>query len=267
MDKKELDIKKISSLDDLNVLIDRFKNGPVFAHAFKFEDYSLQEQFFSAIGVDLDVFNRQYFYFDKEKCVHISESENNYIWISSLGLVSPSRFIGNKTFNAFVSQHLVLSLLIDKAIHICNSNDVYDIDSIAYEDIGDLSIALYHNFLFYLELIVKVYLTIFDVPFPFNHELSILYPLFKKTIFKLHHDKTIFRLLILPTFEEHTIFLSEIKDFKPQRVKYNDNEHDSSVIDFRNIEYLKNFVDESYGCMCECYYEGNNSFYLQPLDS
>ena len=50
-------------------------------------------------------------------------------------------------------------------------------------------------------------------------------------------------------------------------LKYNDNKFDSSVIDFYSIKHLKNFLDISYDCMCECYYEGSSSFYLQSLDS
>ena len=112
MEKKKLEIINITNHEELVYLIRRFKNGPNFARAFRFESNSLKLQFFESIGVDLESFCKLYFYYDKTKNIHISESEFGYLWISTLGLVSPFRFIKDKTISAFESQHFTLSLLI-----------------------------------------------------------------------------------------------------------------------------------------------------------
>lgn len=56
MEKKKLEITSITNYEELVYLIRRFKKGPNFARAFKFENNSLKLQFFDSIGVDLNRF-------------------------------------------------------------------------------------------------------------------------------------------------------------------------------------------------------------------
>lgn len=264
MDKKELNIKTISSQEELSSLIERFIHGPDFAHAFKFTDDSLKEQFFSSVGIDCNDFNCKYFYYDKTRNIHISESERGYLWISTMGLVSVYRFINNNIVSAFESQHLVLSLLIEKALSLCNDNSIFDIDSASYECLGQMTTALFHNLLLYLEMFSKAYLTISNVSFPMKHELSVLYPLVKKTMFNLKHNDTLFHAEIIAVFEKFTEFVLEKNHFKEHFVKYNDNKNDYTVVDFTQISKLRDFVDISYDFIGLYFFDKNDVFYLTP---
>lgn len=179
-------------------------------------------------------------------------------------MVSPFRFIKDKTISAFDSQHFTLSLLIDKAIELCNDKSVYDIDSISYDYLGRLTTTLFHNLLFYLELFAKAYLTISNVRFPYRHNLSELHRLVKKTMFDLHQNDTLFHGYIFPTFEKFTNYVSNIDQFEEHFVKYNDNKKDFTVIDFGQIQELKDFIDMSYDFIGLYCFDRKDDLYLKP---
>ena len=78
---KKVNIKKQI---ELNHLIINLKNGEKFASAFIFDSIDLYNQFFWALGINVDDFRNDNYYFDKARNIHISESLDGYVWISTV---------------------------------------------------------------------------------------------------------------------------------------------------------------------------------------
>ena len=53
---------RVSNNEQLQDLIDRFHNGPVFAMAFEFEADELWARFLDAVGLTIEKFNEKYYY-------------------------------------------------------------------------------------------------------------------------------------------------------------------------------------------------------------
>ena len=138
---------------DLNYLIQRFFNGPVFAEAFMFNTEELYNCFLDAIEADSDLYDDAGYFFDVEKNIHISRSEEGYVWISTMGLVAKGRATDNKFLNACIGQKKVLLHLLDDAISICRDERSYDLQSNLYEQVEILTPIIEHNLIFYLELL------------------------------------------------------------------------------------------------------------------
>lgn len=155
-------LEHIANQDDLHYLISRIDNGPLLAEAFKFQERALFLSLLEQLNVDVEDFQKNYVHFDKSRNLHISESEFKYVWISTYGLVARGKQTANNMINACLNQYTVLSLLVDKAIEVSLSEDVYDIDGYSYSYLSSLSPALFNNILFYMEVFGKAYLTLME---------------------------------------------------------------------------------------------------------
>ena len=259
------DIVTISDKTDLIDLVQRIKNRFEFARAFKFDSDELLIQFFEALDIDLVDFEKKYYFYDSKTALHISESEFQYFWISTIGIVGKEA-IGNKYFCSLRSQNLIIDLLFEKAFNLCNEDTIYDVDSISFDYITDFTPALFHNVLFYFELLSKAYLSLNNVRVPKTHNLSKLYSELKETMFKLNHNNTIFHARIVTAFNELVKYISTIPgEFKEQFVKYNDNNEASTAIIFERdrLEGIKNTLDLSYDFICNYNYDINDTKYLE----
>jgi hypothetical protein len=119
----------ISKQDDLDYLIKRIDTGSLFAEAFKFEEETFFLNLLEYLKIDYEDFKKSYFHYDRSRNLHISESEFKYIWISTYGLVAKGKATDNNLVNACLNQYTVLSLLLDKAIEVSESENVYDVDA------------------------------------------------------------------------------------------------------------------------------------------
>lgn len=256
----------ISKQDDLDYLIKRIDNGPLFAEAFKFEENTLFLNLLEYLKIEYEEFKKNYFHYDKTRNLHISESEFKYIWISTYGLVAKGKETDNNLVNACVNQYTVLSLLFDKAIEVSESEKVYDVDGYNFGYLSRLSPALFHNTLFYIEVFGKAYLSLSGIKAPRTHELSEVYSLVTKTMFKKNQNDTLFHALIVDEFKKVIEYITSIPgDFKEHFVKYDDNYEDGTVILF-DPEYLKgirNTIDISNDLIYNYYYEGENALNLK----
>jgi hypothetical protein len=255
---KDLNYIDISSDDDFDYLISRIKEGPTFAWAFKFGLNNLKDQFFSALGISLDEFNQKNFYYDDKDNLHISESENGYVWISTMGLVAQKNPIDNQYVNACEYQYIVLSLLLDKAINLCEDETIYDVESFNNEYLSAFTPTLFHNTLFYFETFGKAYLSLNNIPNLKTHKLSELLQIVKKTMFDLNHNDTLFHAHIIAAFELIVKYISTIRsNFREEYVKYADNPDDFTVIRFRKTEMvnMKHTIDLSYDFILNYYYD------------
>lgn len=266
MDEDNKKFTTISTQDDLGCLIRRIENGSLFANSFKFEDRDYFNSLLEYLNVEDEQFREKYFHFDKSRNLHISESEFEYVWISTYGLIAKDKETNNNLVNACVNQYTVLSLLIDKAIEVAGSESVYDVDGYNFGYLSRLSPALFHNILFYIEVFGKAYLTLSGTKVPHTHELSKIYSLVTKTMFEKKHNDSLFQALVVDEFEKIIEYIASIPGgFKEHFVKYDDNSGDNTVILF-DLEYLigiRNTVDISNDLIYSYYHEGEKALDLK----
>ncbi|MDD4238056.1 MAG: hypothetical protein PHT62_05820 [Desulfotomaculaceae bacterium] len=256
----------INTDQDLAYLIRKIGDGPIFAEAFKFEPACLRDQLLTALGIQIDEFEQKYFFYDAESNFHISESEHGYLWISTMGLVAKGKLTNNQYVNACEFQYVALSLLLNKAIDLCDDETIYDIDSYSYGYLSKITPTLFNNILFYFETFGKAYLAISNVSIPKTHKLSVIFSQVRQTMFNLHQNDTRFHAQILCTFEQLVKYIGTIPgNFKEQFVKYDDNSGDHTVINFRHNELnkIKNSIDFSYDFIMSYYYDKENVMYLK----
>ncbi len=254
----------ISNDEELQELINRFCNGPTFAAAFEFDSDELWEGFLNAIGLDLDSFNEKYFYYDKNKEIHISESSEGYIWISTIGLVAKTRVTDNKYINTCGWQKDILIYLLGEAIALSKDERTYDVDGYNYSKVKELTPALFHNTIFYFETLAKAYLSVNGQDVPKTHKLDELFDLVKCTMFKKHHNNTLFHAHTIPIFEGVVKHIAAIPgSFKEQYVKYDDNPQDTTFVVFHpdHLEEMQNLVKITWDMVADMYYD-KESLYL-----
>ena len=266
MDEDNEKFITISKKDDLDYLINRIENGPLFANSFKFEDRAHFHNLLAYLNIEDEQFREKYFYFDKTRNLHISESEFEYVWISTYGLIAKDKETNNNLVNACINQYTVLSLVIDKAIEVAGNENTYDVDGYNFGYLSRLSPALFHNILFYIEVFCKAYLKLSEAVFPHTHELSKLYSLVTKTMFEKKHNDSLFHALVVDEFKKIIAYIASIPgDFKEHFVKYDDNSYDNTVILF-DLEYLigiRNTFDISNDFIYSYYHEGDKDLNLK----
>lgn len=256
----------IASADDLLYLLSRVNKGPVFAEKFQFEDDSLFERFLSEIGISIEEFNTKFYYFDSTRDLHISESTDGFVWISTMGLVA-SKEHNNSYFDACTYQFHTIMLLLEKAISICDEESVYDINSNLYSDLNELTPTIFHNILFYFEVFGKAYLALSNVKPVKTHCLAEIYKVVNKTMYQLKHNNTLFHAQIIKDFERLANYISSLPgNFKEHFVKYDENPEDNTVIKFDRsaLENVKATIEMSYDFINSYRYSKENALYLIP---
>ena len=251
---------------DLEYLLHRYFNGPSFAMAFVFDSDELYTRFFEEIGVSIKEFQEKYYYFNDEKNIHISESEFGFVWISTMGLVATSKATKNKFVNAFLCQEPILLHLLDEAIEICNDERIYDIDSYSYQMVEERTMALFHNLIFFSEIMLKAYISLQGESIPHTHKLETLLKITKEIMFKKGHNNTLFHAYIIPMIEGEVLHISSISGkFKEEYVKYDDNENDTTLIVFCSDHFvqIKDFVRIGSDIIMNLYYNPEEQIYLE----
>jgi len=179
MAKSIIIISEQSHLDDL---IDRFTKGQLFANQFKFSERDFFTALLEFLEIKYEDFTKKYFYYDQNRNLHISESEFGYVWISTFGLIAKDKMTTNSAVNSCVNQYTVVSLLLKEAIKVSQSETVYDVDSYNFGYLSELSPAIYHNILFYIEVLCKAYLSLNGIKSPHTHKLSVIYQMTIETM-------------------------------------------------------------------------------------
>ncbi len=226
-------IKNKNMLEDL---IADMNKGKKFVDPFVFDSESLKISFLQNFGIDHNNFV-QSFYFDKNTNIHISESVFGYIWVSTLGLITSRKLSDNSYVNACISQCSLLKIIIEKQIILVSSNDVYNINSPSYSQLTELSISFYHNVVFYLELFIKAYLSLNNVPFNKNHNLRVLFDVVEKFIADNQSIHPVLNIIIdnFKSVLEH-IESAKDKSSKPliieHFIKYDDNPSDTTILQY-----------------------------------
>lgn len=264
--KKEPTKIKINTQKDLEYLLKRITNGPLFSESFKFNNYDLFLTLLKTLKIDYEEFKTKCFFYDQERRLHISESEFKYVWISTFGLVAKDTRTTNSFLNACNSQFIVISLLFNKAIELINSEDIFDVDSHSFGYLSDFTPALFHNVLFYIEVFGKAYLSLSNVPVPHIHDINTIYLSVTKTLYDKGHNNTLLQAEIVAEFLQVCKYVSTIPGgFKEENVKYDDNSQDYTVIIFDPI-YIKHVYDVikmSYDFIYDYYHDHDKAMYLK----
>lgn len=256
----------ITEQGQLDELTGRIKRGDALAKQFKFPEREMFVALLESLEIDYDEFEKTYFYFDGSRNLHIGESEFKYVWISTHGLIAKSKVTTNRAVNACINQYTTVSLLMDKALEVSQNEKVYDVDSHHFGYLSKLAPALFHNILFYIEVLCKAYLALCRVEVERTHKLSSIYELTVATMKARNHTDSLFQIRILEplcNFINHVNSLPE--NFREQFVKYDDNPHDDTVVIFRPRDIAEVMVvfQLSNDFIYQFYYEGEDNGYLK----
>lgn len=226
----------IDSKEMIDLLISRLNNRELMAEKFRFTQDEYYFQLFEFLQIDMEAYQDKYYVYDESRNLHIADSQFNYTWISTYGLVSSGKESKNKFLNACINQYTVISLLFEKALDICKDETVFDIDGYNFEYLKKLTPALFHNVLFYVEVFGKAYLSLSDTYVPHTHDLELLYQEVLNTIYIKKHNDTIFHAKVIIDFLEIIDYIKTIPgNFKEHFVKYDDNKEDLTVIKFESF--------------------------------
>lgn len=256
----------INNQNDLEYLIERIENGPLFAESFKFYNKGIFVKLLDYFEIDYKEFKKGYYYFDENRDLHISESEFGYTWISTFGLITKGKATSNKFVNSCMNQYTVVSLLFEIAKEICESDTVYDVDGYNFGYLSELTPALFHNVLFYIEVFGKAYLSLSGSKVPHTHELAKIFANVNETIYKKSHNDSIFQAHIIAEFERVVEYIASIPGgFKEHFVKYDDNSEDGTVICFNSdsLDGIRNIIDLSNDFISSYYYDEDDVKYLE----
>ena len=229
----------INTEEELNALIHIINKGLLFADAFVFKTDNMFNDFLTTIGYSPTMFDEKNYIYDKAKKIHICKSIEQYIWISTMGLVARDKITDDKYINAYILQYRTISIVLDTALDLFNNEQIFNIDSYNYSLIEELTPVLYHNTVFYFEVLAKAYMFINDIPFRKIHSLKKLLQLIKETAQSNTCNNTALYHLLETNIEGLVKHTSAISDkFNEAHIKYDDNENDSTIIKF-NFEELK----------------------------
>ncbi|WP_158827550.1 hypothetical protein [Mucilaginibacter lacusdianchii] len=264
--EKEEQYILISDQTDFDEIIECFTDRQLFANQFKFSDRSYFTKLLNALNIDDEDFSTRYYYYDPARKLHISESEFGYVWISTYGLIARNKATANRAVNACLNQHMVILMLIEKAIDLVNDNRVYDIDSYKFSLLSKLSPTIFHNVTFYIEVFCKAYLSLTGTETPHSHNLLLIYQTTLQAMNNHGHGNSLFQIIVLePLFKivEHVAMLP--RNFKEHFIKYDDNLQDDTIIlyDAPGLAEMKSLLELSVDFISGYYYEGAETHYLR----
>lgn len=266
MADKDKEYVWISNDAEANSLVDRINGGELFGKEFKFKERRFFLILLEKLEIDYEEFEKTYFHINHSRNLHIAESQFEFVWISTHGLIAKKKATTNKTVNACINQYTVVSLLMEKAIKVSQSKSVYDIDSYDFGYLSELSPALFHNILFYIEVFCKAYLSLNGVKPKNTHKLSLVYNKTVETMKSKKHNDSLFQVRILDPLFKFVDHVNSIPgNFKEQYVKYDDNSEDDTVIIFQTgrLHEVMTIFELSHDFITDYFYMGEETFYLK----
>lgn len=256
----------ISNQSHLDELIDLFAQRELIANQFKFSERDFFITLLESLKINYEDFTKKYFHYDGIQKIHISESEFGYVWISTYGLIAKNKATTNRAVNSSINQYTVLKLLFEKSITIIQNEKVYDIDSHSFGYLSELSPAIYHNLIFYVEVFCKAYLSLAGIEVPHTHKLSLIYQKTVETMVNKKHNDSLFQALILDPLYKLVDHVGSIPGyFKEQFIKYDDNPLDDTVIIFQpeDLHEMMNVLELSCDFITDYFYVGAKTHYLK----
>ena len=120
---------------------------------------------------------------------------NLNIMVSTYGLIAKSKSTSNRAVKAFLNKYTLISLLFKKALKVSQDENVYNIDSYNCGLLSELSPAIFHNLIFYIEVFCKAYISLPKV----KHQKRINYLTLQRNSKHYgckEHDNSLFQVLI-----------------------------------------------------------------------
>lgn len=265
--EKDDSIHQIDTELKLQALLKIIEDGEEITGKFLFETEELRSMFLSEMipqGVD---FEDKYYYFDKERNLHIAESEEGFLWVSTIGLVPTEKYSDNIYVNAFVTQKEVMLALLESAERLLSTEAVYDIDSFENGQIRIFSPAIWSNFVFLIELTCKAYLSISGKTVNKTHRIVDIVEEVKKALYSQCQNDTIFHAYFVLEMETLSEQIKKIPGaFNEAYIKYDANEQDNTCISFSKeaIKQIRNSVLFYGDFISNYYYSKENPSYLRP---
>lgn len=256
----------ISEQSHLDELVNRVVEENQFAKQFKFADRKFFISLLESLNINYEDFSKKYFYYDAGRKLHISESQFDYVWISTYGLIAKNKATNNRAVNSCISQYEVISLLFKKAIEVVQDERVYDIDSYNFNILSKLTPAIFHNLTFYVEVFCKAYLSLTDTQVPHSHKLSLLYKKTVETMVSQKHNNSLFQILVLEPLYKFVNHIESIPgDFKEHFIKYDDNPLDDTVIlfDLAGLIEMTSILELSIDFIKDYFHIGTETHYLE----
>lgn len=255
----------IDSEEKLKYLISCIRNKEIVCAKFRFKPYELRNKLLKELEIDVNEFEKKYYIFNSSAKIHISESEKNYILISTVGLVAFNPTFENdiqKIVFACDSQYEVMMILLEKINILKEYDDIYDVDSYHYYYLSTLTTGLFHNIIFYLEVFAKAYISLNNKKYKFTHNLKELLQEVKLTMFTCNQNNSLFHEQIFLEFQNIVNrYYSMDNDLKEQFIKYNDSIQPKILIDYMDL--VKNFIEISNDFIIQFYYDRENCFWLE----
>lgn len=249
----------------LNKVLKSISEKEEFVEKIKFKNNFLENKLFESLSISIEEFREKY-YIIKDN-LYIAESEQNYFIISTMGFVCYREFILkdlDKIYTSYQVQNEVLLCLINEATKLLKEEDVYDIDSYSNEKLSKISLAIFNNLLFYIELFGKCYLQFCGVNTIKEHKLKDIFEKVRNEMDKNNQNNTSFNFMIMNEIEKILDYISSIPgDFKEQYVKYNDNDNDSTIILIEQINQIENLINICNDFITHMKYDKNDHYYLK----
>ena len=113
---------------------------------------------------------------------------------------------------------------------------------------------------------LKAYISLQGESVPHTHKLETLLKRTKEVMFKKGHNDTLFHGYSIPMIEGEVLHISSIPGkFKEEYVKYDDNEHDTTLMIFRSDYFvqIRDFVMVSEDIIMGLYYNPDERMYLK----
>ena len=163
-------------------------------------------------------------------------------------------------------QHTVISLLIAKSVEVVKNEDVYDVDSHNSGTLSNLSPAIFHNMIFYIEVFCKAYLNLSGFQVERGHKLQVIYQKTVEAVNRNQHDDSLFQILVLEPLYRFVYHITRIPgNFKEQFIKYDDNPSDDTVVLFELslLNEILVLLELSCDFIWDYFYMGAETHYLK----
>lgn len=259
-------IVTLNNKADIDLLANQINNKKNIRQRFNFKEDKYKKELFEQIDVDLEEFEKKYFYYNSDKKLHISESSKGFMWISTMGLTPigyDSSEPKDKLYYALNSQFFAVEVIYNSIKKVIEDEKVYDIEGYDFDWLNSINNVLVHNVIFFYELIAKEYLCILGVTFKKNHKLKDLYNKVKLTMYQNNHNDSFFEYWTIRNINELIKFIDGFDgNFQEHFIKYNDNGEDIIIFSYDNIDKLWSDILFSYESISNFYYD-KETFYFK----
>lgn len=262
-------IEKYNIIDNeelLNKLIIAIKTKNLLTERIRFSNLELRNKMLEGLSIPLAEYEKKYYYITKDD-IYLSESELDYVLISTIGFVCYRDIyqdVKDKLFSSFEVQYEVLICLIQSAKVLLKDENIYDVDTFNNEKLTNICLAIFNNLLFYFELFGKTYIALNGMQVKRTHKLKAIYADVYKVMKKNKIINTKFNATIIVEINKFVDYISSISvDFKEEYVKYNDNSEDGTIVSITRISEIEELVSISYDFLSLFKYDKGNCHYLK----